>query len=309
MDHIYTMPKNIFDENGIYEFITILYNTFDKTTNSKIILDFSSTNYINPNLMAPLGMILTKLKSKNNDIAFRNLKLSVKKLLIKYGFLQSYQIPGDVIYQNYIRYESFNGDDANGFENYLNLQLSEISNEGIISTLISHIMEIFVNVKTHARINEKKNRFKSKEVFTSGYYNENQNYIRFSICNNGKSFSENINSKLNYNFNNEYEYISWALKEKNTTKDSSIPGGLGLYMLSNLVNICNGTLIILSGKGYYELSYSKKIDDFKLICKDFSSPFPGTVVTIKLPLILIPENKTVHNDITIDILSLLKGAL
>ena len=66
MEHIYTMPKYILDENGIYEFITILYNTFDKTTNSKIILDFSSTNYINPNLMAPLGMILTKLKSKNN---------------------------------------------------------------------------------------------------------------------------------------------------------------------------------------------------------------------------------------------------
>lgn len=308
MDHIYTMPKNILDENGIYEFITLLYNTFNETTNSKIILDFSSTNYINPNLMAPLGMVLTKLKSKNNDIALRNLKIRVKKLLIKYGFLQTSQIPGDIIYQNYIKYESFNGDDPNGFEDYLNLQLAEISNEGIISTLTSHIMEIFVNVKTHARTNEKRSRFKNKEIFTSGYYNENQNYIRFSICNNGKSFCENISSKLNYNFSNEYEYINWSLKEKNTTKNAS-PGGLGLYMLSNLVNICKGTLIILSGKGYYELSYSKKINDFKLMCKDFSSSFPGTVVTIKLPLILIPENKIIHNDITIDILSLLKGDL
>lgn len=308
MEHIYTMPKYILDENGIYEFITLLYNTFDETTNSKIILDFSSTNYINPNLMAPLGMILTKLKSKNNEIALRNLKLSVKKLLIKYGFLQAYQIPGDVIYQNYIKYESFNGDNPNGFENYLNSQLAEISNEGVIATLTSHLMEIFVNVKTHARVNEKRNRFKNKEIFTSGYYNKNENYIRFSICNNGKSFVENISNKINYKFTNEYDYINWSLKEKNTTKKFS-PGGLGLYMLSNLVDICKGSLIILSGKGYYELSYSQEINDFELICKDFSSPFPGTIVTIKLPLILIPENKTVHNDITIDILSLLKGDL
>lgn len=306
MVHFYTMPKNILDENGIYEFITLLYNTFDKTTNSKIILDFSSTNYINPNLMAPLGMILTKLKSKNNDIILRNLKTSVKQLLIKYGFLNSFNISKNTIHQNYIKYESFNGDDAIGFEKYLNLQLAEISNEGVISTLISHIMEIFVNVKTHARSNEKKSRFKNKEIFTSGYYNENKNYIRFSICNNGKSFSENISSKIKYYFNTEYEYINWALKEKNTTKNSS-PGGLGLYMLSNLINICEGTLIILSGKGYYELSYSEDIGDFKSICKDFSSSFPGTVVTIKLPLILVPENKTVRDDITIDILSLLKG--
>lgn len=308
MNYIYTMPNYIEDKEEVYEFITKLYDKFANTLDSKIILDFSLTSYINPNLMAPLGLVLTKIKYNNNEIFLSKMRPSIQKILLKYGFVKKDNFTFSSIMQNYIKYKSFCGDNTDGFEKYLNLQLNDISNKELISTLVSYLMEIFVNVKTHARVNENKNQFKDTEIFTSGYYNENKNYIRFSISNNGKTFMSAINDSLNYIFNYDFEYIEWALKKKNTSK-KNVPGGLGLYMLNELVKLSNGELIILSGKGYYHLSYSNKINDFTINVKDFSTSFPGTTVTVKLPLDLIPSGERINNSMSFNALSILEGVI
>lgn len=308
MEHTYLMPSHIEDKESIYESLTILHHKFNKTFNSNIFLDLSTTSFIMPHLMAPLGLILSKIKSQNNSIMLTNMRSSISKILVNYGFLKSNQIRCRDIMQNYIKYKSFSGDDTDGFEQYLTSQLNDISDKSIIETLISHILEIFVNVKTHARHHENKNEFGKNEVFTSGYYNKNNNYIRFSIANNGKSFMNTIKDSLNYNFENEFEYIEWAILKKNTSKKNT-PGGLGLYMLNELVHKTKGELIILSGKAYYHLYYSYKTKSFIVSAKDFSYSFPGTSVTVKFPLDSVPSGKTINNSESFDILSILKGGI
>ena len=84
MNYIYTMPNYIEDKEEVYEFITKLYDKFANTLDSKIILDFSLTSYINPNLMAPLGLVLTKIKYNNNlRINNRGFKKDIKRQKIK----------------------------------------------------------------------------------------------------------------------------------------------------------------------------------------------------------------------------------
>ena len=65
-EYTYTIPNKIIPNKGVYEFVNILYSTFKDKSNSKISLLSENTKFIDPLLMAPLGLVLTKLKLRNN---------------------------------------------------------------------------------------------------------------------------------------------------------------------------------------------------------------------------------------------------
>lgn len=291
MENIYLMPKTITDKKGIYEYLTNFYNTYKTLTNSELIIDFKYTTYIKPTMMAPLGLILTKLKSQKNKIFLRISNNKIKNLLIKYKFISNINL-NKQIPQNFIKYETFNGNDDLKFSSYLYAQLDNINNDEIISCIVTHFMEIFVNVKDHARI-KSVSKYKDKEIFSSGFFDKNTNKVIFSLANNGQTFAENITSKLKYIFKHEYEYIEWAIKLRNTTTDNR-PGGLGLNMLFDLVNENNGCMYILSGKGYYELI--QKTNKTMINKYDMYSYFPGTVISVELPVNPIISNDNFNND-------------
>ncbi len=62
----------------------------------------------------------------------------------------------------------------------------------------------------------------------------------------------------------------------NTTKSGPVPGGLGLKLLQEFVRKNNGSIIIASGQGYWELRQNRKT------LRHLELPFPGTVVNIEL---------------------------
>lgn len=276
--YIYTMPKRLLRKKGIYEFITNLYNTFDFYTNCKIILDSTSTRYMDPAIMAPLGLVLTKFKSKRNLVYFKGLKPLTISHLVFFEFI-SRPTSIEYISQHTIKYNTFNSNNFNEFKKYLKDSLIELDND-ILNDFISYLSELFENVKMHS--GNKKNRFKNKEIFTCGYYDTELDYVVFSICNNGNSFKKTIDSIKNFNFQYEYEYIEWALQYTNSTRNQDTPGGLGLPMLYELVENSNGTLIIVSGKGYVEYNFNSSKNN--IIKCDFSSPYPGTIITINIPI-------------------------
>ena len=83
----YIMPKNIINKPGIYEFINVLWATYRNMTNNTIMLDYCNTKNIDLSLMAPLGLVLTKIKSNKNKIYFTRMNGSVKNKLIKAEFI------------------------------------------------------------------------------------------------------------------------------------------------------------------------------------------------------------------------------
>lgn len=273
-EYIHIMPKKMKNKKGIYEFISVLYNTFKNKSHSKISLDFKSTTYIDPAIIAPLGLILTRIKSNKNNIYFKNLSNFNIKYLNKFGLIEidnknSFNI------NNTIKYKTFDDNDFENFKKYLLNQLNELKDRELIETLIIYLGELFENVRMHSNSNK---RYKNKKIFISGYYNIENDFVRFCITNNGCSFKENILNKLHINYHNEFEYILWALKRSNSTRDSDTPGGLGLNMLNNLIENTNGDLIIISGKGYIEIT------DFKQNSLDLNCHYPGSIISFTVQI-------------------------
>ncbi|WP_297421888.1 hypothetical protein [Clostridium sp.] len=127
----------------------------------------------------------------------------------------------------------------------------------------------------------------------------------FSIVNNGLTFAENIKSVISLNYDTECEYINWAMQKSNTTREtkSEGPGGLGLYLLLDLVKDCNGKIIIVSGKGFYRADGDK---DIPYELNDLDCEFPGTAVTVKVPIKDIKINNEFNYNNEFNISDLLK---
>lgn len=285
----YIIPNKIVPSKGIFEFINILFSTFKNKSHSKISLQSESTKFIDPSLMAHLGLVLTKLKSQQNYIVFNKLNKLNRDALSSCGFLQLQDINSHCVYNKFLVYKTFSSDDYDNFIAFLNNELKSLSNVEQIDIITSSLSELFMNVQMHSGL--KPNRYGNKEIFVSGYINEDLNTFNFSICNNGKPFSTVIREKRNISYTYDFEYIKWALKESNTTRDTSTPGGLGLFLLYDLIKNCNGSLFICSGKGYFS-TYPNCNDVFL----DLSSPFPGTAINIILPLSKLENIKSPLTD-------------
>ncbi|WP_195245320.1 hypothetical protein [Clostridium celatum] len=273
------MPKKITCSKGIFEYLANMYKKFEFVTHKQLHFDFTTTKHIDRRMLGVLGLIFVKLKSKNNEIIIKPSK-AIKELLIMSGFFEKFPPQGNIP-DNLIPYNTFNGDDNDGYRNYLNKELKEVHEESIVSYLVTHIMEVFLNVRTHARKNSSKTKYNNKEVFSSGYYNKEEDYLLISISNNGKTFNDNIYSKTKIEYINQYEYIIWALKKCHSTTTNR-PGGAGLAMLNSLLLQSKGSLIICSGKAYYSISYSE--NTIKTFTADLKNPYPGTSICIDIPI-------------------------
>lgn len=303
--NIYMMPKNIINTRGVYEFISLLWATYRSMTNNTIILNCCNTKNIDLSLMAPLGLVLTKIKSNKNKIYFRQMNKIIKNKLIKAEFIGQNISSSEDILQNCIKYKTFNGDNNDIFREYIISQLKDLKDIEAVNLLISRIMELFINVKMHARINNK-NRYSNKEVFSAGEYYKEDNYIVFSVANNGITLKENIEKNITGKLQRECDYIKWALQKANSTRktDTDGPGGLGLYLLVELVKECQGILIICSGKGFYKFNAADSTKNEDL---DFTCEFPGTVITIKIPIEYIPiDTRKINENMIFNMESLLK---
>lgn len=288
--HIFLFPKNITDSKSSHKFLCVFYNDCKDICNKEIYINFYNTKWVEPNLISVLGLILIKISSRRNKIYFTHMSPSIIELFYKYGFFRKLNKPPEIP-QNYIVYKTFNGDDVEGFREYLYDQFKDIKSYKSIDILINRLIEVFINVKMHARNRVNRNRYKAKEIFCNGYYNSTKNYITFSISNNGRTFKETISSHLNYEMDKEFNFIIWAIKQSNSTRKNS-PGGLGLYLLNDFIKDFNGELTILSGKGYYNLNKNK------ITKEDFGLGYPGTAITIKIPIKYLKNFKTENLKIT-----------
>lgn len=303
MKHVYPIPKKLLNDYATYNELSNLYNNLKNITNSTIILNFSNTNFIEPNLISSLGLILTLLKFNRNIILFRLKSGSnLQKLLVKYKFLHSTSFHPKDLPENYITYNTFSQYDLINFKKYINTEILAINNFDIVNKLKTIFLELFVNISMHSNISSI-----SKDIFISGYYNPNKDYIFLSIANRGNSFQENIESIKNIKFPNYGDYISWALERGNSTRVDT-KGGLGLFMLKSLIIESYGKLYIASGYEYVEYlvtnSSSIKKNAFKL-----DGIIPGCTIAVKIPLKNLKENPSTKKVISpkLSLSNILKG--
>lgn len=84
----------------------------------------------------------------------------------------------------------------------------------------------------------------------------------------------NVNEYLRNNLSGE-DAIKWAVGEDHTTKQGSIPGGLGLSLIRDFLEKNDGKIQIVSANGYWEQREGQEA------VNQFSQVFPGTIVNLE----------------------------
>lgn len=269
---IIDMPIQIKNDKKTFEFLIYeLYNKILEVKNTKIILNFKKTRWLEANLTSVLGCIFTILFKNNNELYLRSINKSIRNVLIKNEFYKNFGIDIELedTYQSTIKYTKFIPDDKIKFQKYLKEEFIPKINlkmtESFDKQLRLNLEEVFQNARTHG---------KCEYIFVCGQYFYSNRKVTFTIVDLGKTIPENVKNKLKTNIS-DAESINWATKDGNSTK-IGISGGIGLFQLSEFLKENEGTMQIISSSGYWE-------QDKNNITKDILSyPFYGTIVNIQV---------------------------
>ena len=238
-----------------------------------ISLNMLNTNWVDANMCAPLGAILYRASRDLNMVHFEHLMGKLKSIFEKNGFLSFYghEKKKDT-WGTTIQYQRFEPKDDRFFGAYIeqhfkNKAIPDMS-EALRKKFWESIFELFSNAVIHSET--------KLGIFTCGQYFPTKKRIDFAIADLGIGIPQTLINKKRLHFDAE-EAIHWAMQDRNTTKTGSIPGGLGLKLLREFIQLNRGRIQAVSQTGYWE-----QCADGSVIKKSLPYPFPGTVVNIEI---------------------------
>jgi hypothetical protein len=239
-----------------------------------IDVNMAKTSWFDADMCAAFGAILYRLgAARFNSVRVQNIPTEVEKILSRNGFLSTYgreKIPDR--WGTTIPYKRFDTKDDRYFGSYIDSEFVRRSempqmSSGLRKKFHESIFEIFSNAVLHSQT--------KLGIFSCGQYYPTKHQLDFSVADLGIGIQQNIKEKLGTEMTPEAA-ILWATQGRNTTKRGSIPGGLGLKLLTEFIQLNGGRIQIVSGAGYWTCGKgSAKI-------ARLSSSFPGTVVTLEV---------------------------
>ncbi len=237
-----------------------------------IEVDMSGVQWMDANMCAPLGGILYKLSRQLNTVTLTGLKSGLEEILSKNGFLSNYgREKKQDRHGTTIEYKRFEPKDGRYFGSYIETHLKGKGIPQMSSALLKKfresIFEIFSNAVIHSET--------KLGIFSCGQFFPSKHRLDFSIADLGLGIQENLKQKANLELS-AVEAINWAMKGRNTTKKGPIPGGLGLKLLRDFIEINKGRIQIVSDLAYWEFT------EGAVSTKEFSTPFTGTAVNIEI---------------------------
>ncbi len=269
---IFSLPEIRHDKAGFEAFVSLHEQTKDCFLDD-VDVDMSATQWFDADMCAAFGAILYRLSENVNTVKLINIKSNVEKILSKNGFLSSYgreKIPDR--WGTTIPYQRFDVKDDRYFAGYMENELIERSemptmSPGLLKKFRESIFEIFSNAVLHSQT--------EKGIFSCGQFFPKRNRLDFSVVDLGIGISKNVNMNTGLDLTPE-DAIVWATKEQNTTKRGQIPGGLGLKLLGEFIDLNGGRIQIVSDAGYWKREKSE-VSTARL-----GLPFPGTVVSVEI---------------------------
>lgn len=89
------------------------------------------------------------------------------------------------------------------------------------------------------------------------------------------------------------EAIEWATQGRNTTKRGDVPGGLGLKLLREFIDLNGGCMQIVSDSGYW---CRRNGDTTKM---NLPHGYPGTVVSVEINT-ADTHSYALHSEVSLD---------
>ena len=234
-------------------------------------IDMQSTNWFDADMCAAFGAILYRLGDSLNTVSLTNISSKVEKILSKNGFLSHYgrqRMPDR--WGTTVAYQRFNIEDDRYFSSYIEQEfihrpeMPEMS-PGLLKKFRESVFEIFSNAVLHSHT--------ELGIFSCGQFFPARNRLDFTVADLGIGIRKNVCDNLQQDLS-PVDAIIWATQEHNTTKRGKVPGGLGLTLLSEFIDLNGGHIQIVSDAGYWRRK-DKRTDTSPL-----GQPFPGTVVSV-----------------------------
>lgn len=289
MENLHTIriivPTNLDNTYVSINFLINFYNEYKNINSERFLIDFGKCKWIRDNILSLFGAILVDLLDNNNKISVFNMNKTVKNKFILHGFLE--QNDTRKINHNRIIFRKFDSKDTQSYEYYVqNDLLVKLINQNSPKLLLI-LIELFLNVNMHSP--------NSSHVFISGAFAPKNREVYFTITNIGTSIKERVNERFKVNYDS-LSTIKWAIVEGNTTKNSDIPGGLGLSLLVSLVLETDGFVEIVSDNGYWRLDKNDFYEEF------LDSVFHGSCISFKIKLNNLNEDteNNLINSLAID---------
>ena len=236
-------------------------------------VELGATTWFDADMCAALGAVLYRLGEDLNTVRLTNLRPGVENILSKNGFLSHYgrsKIPDR--WGTTIPYRRFDVKDDRYFADYIENELIHRSempsmSPGLLKKFRESIFEIFSNAVLHSGT--------KLGIFSCGQFFPKRDRLDFSVADLGVGMCQNIKDKVGLDFS-AVEAIDWATRGRNTTKRGPVPGGLGLKLLGEFIDLNGGCIQIVSDAGYW------RREKGKTVTAQLSGAFPGTVVTVEI---------------------------
>jgi signal transduction histidine kinase len=256
-----------------FEKLIHLYARTEHCVLEEIEIDMTHATWFDADMCATFGALLYRLGSDANTIRLINIPKPVERILSKNGFLSNYgreNIPDQ--WGTTIPYQRFDVNDDRYFAEYIESNLVHRPemprmSSGLLKKFRESVMEIFSNAVIHSQT--------KLGIFSCGQYFPNRHRLNFSIADLGIGIRQNIKENIDLDLPPE-KAITWATEAQNTTKRGRIPGGLGLKLMREFIQLNGGRIQIVSDAGYWEQA------DGDISEERLSRAFPGTIVSIEI---------------------------
>ena len=239
----------------------------------EIEIDMSATRWFDADMCALLGSLLYRLNDALNTVRLTNLRPPIRSILSKNGFLSHYgedRVPDR--WGTTIRYHRFEPPDGRSFTGYIEQELVHRQEIPAMSSRLKKkfresIFEIFENAVLHSET--------KLGIFSCGQHFPNKHILNFTVADLGIGICESIRKHNDLDMRPE-QAIEWATQANNTTKKDSIPGGLGLKLLCEFIDLNKGSVQIVSDAGYW------KREKERVTTESLGYRFNGTVVSLTI---------------------------
>ncbi|WP_172745780.1 STAS domain-containing protein [Neorhizobium sp. T7_12] len=233
-----------------------------------ISIDLSAVRWIDAHLSSAILCVIRKMQLRGNRVVFTNASPRITDIMTRNGLFQSDKKTDS---GTVIPLTSFGKAEGIQYSNFIRQHMRRMKfpqmTDALRGKIYEGLDEVFINASIHSHLDT--------EIFTCGQFFPKYDRIDFSITDGGigirgaymRTFGTNITAAA---------AIDWAMADGNTTRIGDIPGGLGLKILRQFINLNQGRFIVVTGNAFW--TEQNGVTDRKQMASDF----PGTVVTIEV---------------------------
>jgi signal transduction histidine kinase len=257
----------------------------------QIIFDFTACRFLRQNAVAFLGGLTRLLKFEGKQVLFdwATLQDDVQANLCQNGFRAAFEVGFTGWQGNSIPYREDPDDNLNPILEYLDqqwlgrgwVQIDEIVKDQIVST----VLEIYCNAFEHGQ--------SPIGTFSCGQRYPKLNVLKLTTIDFGVGIPANVCDFLQDSTMQAEDALKWAFQLGKTTRQSGVPGGIGLDMLKTFVKEKQGKIEIYSHDGY------ALIDATQEFYESFASFFKGTLINVTIPCDLTYYNRSRSRNIVL----------